>query len=220
MITQIKKKITQIILLLTLLLIAGCQQGQQPRDQFLVEDAEEWINAQDYDKAKNILQEAINLNPRNLKAYVLLGDVYYFQSNVIMFRMQILNLVFKYGRRLRWATGKELDLATPTEEVLLSGMNCYQKALDLITEGVVDPTVEDSYLNYELGWGYLAMDDIENAKKCFQSSIKNGKDRWDVKSANLFIWHKEQKSIDQRNQEILDRAKRELLEKKEKQRKK
>jgi tetratricopeptide (TPR) repeat protein len=161
MITQVTKKITQIVLLLILLLIAGCRQQPVTQDQFLVEDAEEWVNAQDYDKAKSNLQKAIELNPRNVKAYVLLGDVYYFQSNVIMFRMQVLNLVFKFGRRLRWATAKELDLATPTEEVMLSGMDCYQKALDLIKEGAVDPTVEDSYLNYELGWGYMALDDIE-----------------------------------------------------------
>ncbi|MDD5492850.1 MAG: hypothetical protein PHV60_09280 [bacterium] len=186
----------------------------------MVEDAEEWINAQDYDKAKSNLQKAIELNPRNLKAYVLLGDVYYFQSNVIMFRMQVLNLVFKYGRRLRWATAKELDLATPTEEMMLAGMNCYQQALDLIKEGATDPTVEDTYLNYELGWGYLALDDIEKAKKYFQSSIQGGKDRWDVKNANVYIWYKEQKTIDQRNQEILDKARLELLKKKEKQRKK
>jgi len=213
------KNIAQIILLLTLLLITGCQQ-QASQDQLLVEDAEEWVNAQDYDKAKSNLQKAIELNPRNLKAYVLLGDVYYFQSNVIMFRMQVLNLVFKFGKRLRWASAKELDLATPTEEVMLAGMGYYQKALDLIKAGVTDPVVEDSYLNYELGWGYLAMDDVENAKKYFQGSIKNGQDRWDVKSANVYIWYKEQKSIDQRNQEILERAKKELIEKKEKQRKK
>jgi hypothetical protein len=103
---------------------------------------------------------------------------------------------------------------------MMSGMGYYQQALDLIKAGVVDPTVEDSYLNYELGWGYLALEDLDNAKKYFQSSIKDGKDRWDVKSANVYIWYKEQKSIDQRNQEVLEKAKRELLEKKEKQRKK
>jgi lipopolysaccharide biosynthesis regulator YciM len=101
MITQITKKITQILLLLAFLLIIGCQQKQASQDQLLVEDAEEVVNAQDYDKARSNLLKAIELNPRNLKAYVLLGDVYYFQSNVIMFRMQVLNLVFKYGRRLR-----------------------------------------------------------------------------------------------------------------------
>ncbi|MDD5259001.1 MAG: tetratricopeptide repeat protein [bacterium] len=220
MITQIKKKITQIILLLTLLLISGCQPGQIPQDQLLVEDAEEWINAQGYDKALERLQKAIALNPRNVKAYMLLGDVYYFQSNVIMFRMQVLNLVFKYGRRLRYATAKELDLATPTEELLLSGMNSYQKALDLLKRGLADPTVEDTYLNYELGWGYMAMDDIANAKKYFQGSIKGGKDRWDVKSADRYIWYLEQKAIDQKNQEILEKAKKDLQEKRNKQNKK
>ncbi len=220
MITQIKKLITPIILLLIFLLVTGCQQGQVPQDKLLVEDAEEWINAQGYDKALESLKKAIEINPRNLKAYVLLGDVYYFQSNEIMFRMQVLNLVFKYGRRLRFATAKELDLATPTEELLLSGMGSYQKALDLLKEGVVDPTVEDTYLNYELGWGYMAMDDIENAKKYFQNSITGGKDRWDAKSADKYIWYLEQKAIDQKNQEILKKARQELLEKKEKQRKK
>ncbi len=212
------KKLKALIIIL-LLLITGCQQ-QMPKDQLLVEDAEEWINAQGYDKALESLKKAIELNPRNVKAYMLLGDVYYFQSNVIMFRMQVLNLAFKYGRRLRYATAKELDFATPTEEILLSGMSSYQKALDLLNEGLVEPTVEDTYLNYELGWGYMAMDDITNAKKYFQSSIKDGKDRWDVKSAERYILYLEQKAIDQKNQEILEKAKKELQEKKKRQIKK
>ncbi len=204
-----KYKALAIILLL---LVSACQQKQVSQDQLLVEDAEELVNAQDYDKARSNLLKAIELNPRNLKAYVLLGDAYYFQSNVIMFRMQVLNLVFKYGRKLRWASAKELDLATPTEPIMLSGIDCYQKALALLKEGVTDPTIETSYLNYELGWGYLAQDDIENAKKYFQESIAGGKDRWDVKSVNIYIGYMEDKLIDKKNQEILDQRQ-ELLEK-------
>lgn len=219
MITPIKREITQITLLLTFLFIIGCQQKQIPQDQLLVEDAEEVVNAQDYDKAKSNLLKAIELNPRNIKAYVLLGDVYYFQSNVIMFRMQVLNLVFKYGRRLRWATAKELDLATPTEPIMLSGMDCYQKALALLKEGMTDPTIEGSYLNYELGWGYMAQDDIENAKKYFQASIVGSKDRWDVKSANVYIGYLENKIIEKKNQEIIDRERQKLQKKKEKSKK-
>lgn len=209
------KKYTILIIVL-LLLTSACQQKQVSQDQLLVEDAEEVVNAQDYDKARSNLLQAIELNPRNLKAYVLLGDVYYFQSNVIMFRMQVLNLVFKYGRRLRWAAAKELDLATPTEPIMLSGMDCYQKALALLKEGVIDPTVQASYLNYELGWGYMAQDDIENAKKYFQNSIEGGKDRWDVKSAKIYIGYMENKLIDKKNQEILKQAQQKLLKKKEK----
>ncbi len=219
MITQITRKITQILLLLAFLLIIGCQQEQGSQDQLLVEDAEEAVNYQDYDKARNNLLKAIELNPRNLKAYVLLGDVYYFQSNVIMFRMQVLNLVFKYGRRVRWASAKELDLATPTEPIMLAGMDCYQKALALLKEGVTDPTVQASYLNYELGWGYMAQDDIENTKKYFQDSVEGGKDRWDVKSTKVYISYMENKLIDKKNQEILEQERQKLLEKKEKSKK-
>jgi len=207
------KKLILLLLALSLSL-AGCQSKQQSADQVLLDQAEDLVNYQSYDTAREKLVKCVEMNPRNLKAYVLLGDVYYFQSNLIMFRMQILNLVFKYGRRLRWAQAKELDLATPVEEVMLQGMDSYNKALELIRQGARDETVEASYLNYELGWGYLAQDDTVNARKYFQNSVENGIDRWDAKSAYVYIGYIEQKAIEQKNQEKLEQRLKELKQKK------
>lgn len=176
-----------VLIFVFFIFVFGCRQKDVLEDQLLLSQAENFINIQEYDKARGSLLQAVKLNPRNLKAYVLLGDVYYFQSDLIMFRMQIINLILKYGKRIHWATSRELDLATPTEELMRAGMDSYQKALDLIKSGVKEETVEPSYLNYELGWGYLAQDDLVQARKNFQESVINGRDHWDAKRALVYL---------------------------------
>lgn len=194
--------ITTIIKTITAILILGgsffaCESRQMTQDQKLIAEAEEYITTQSYEIAQQKLLQVIQLYPRNVRAHVLLGDVYYFQSNLIMFRMQILNLVFKYGKKIKWATPQELDLATPTEELLKKGMQYYKDALVLLAEGSADETVEPSYIHYELGWAYLAQDDVESARKSFQDSIVNGHDRWDAKSAFVYINFLEKKRMPQ-----------------------
>lgn len=169
------------------LFFCACENRQMSPDKKLIGEAEENIETQNYEIAQQKLLSAIHVNPNNIKAQVLLGDVYYFQSNLIMYRMQVLNLILKYGKRLYWATGKELDLATPTEESLKKGMEHYQNALLLLTSGYRDDEVEESYIHYELGWGYLAEDDIAEARKSFQNSKIGGVDRWDAKSALTYV---------------------------------
>ena len=186
-----KKRIA--LILLFIFILAGCVQKPRPQDQVLLDEAEDLINYQSYDNAREKLIKSLELNPQNVKAYVLLGDVYYFQSNLIMFRMQILNMVFKYGRRIRWATPKELDLATATEGLLLQGMDNYQKALALMKSGARDETIDQAYLFYELGWGYLAQDDIVKGRESFKSAMDNGQDRWDAKSALVYVSYLEEK---------------------------
>lgn len=193
------KTITTIFTLV--IFLSGCGQNQLSPEQKLIEEAEEYISTQGYEIAQQKLLQVIQLNPKNVRAHVLLGDVYYFQSNLIMFRMQILNLVFKYGKRLRLATPKEFDFATPTEGLLKKGIQHYKEALALLAEGYTDETVESSYIHYELGWAYLAQDEVESARRSFLASIVNGKDRWDAKSAFVYInflekKRKQQASVD------------------------
>jgi Tfp pilus assembly protein PilF len=186
-----KKRIA--LMLLFIFILAGCNQKPRSQDQVLLDEAEDQINHQSYDNAREKLTKCLELNPQNVKAHVLLGDVYYFQSNLIMFRMQILNMVFKYGSKIRWATPKELDLATATEELLRLGMDNYQKALDLMKAGATDETVDQAYLYYELGWGYLAEEDIINGRESFKRAMANGQDRWGAKSALLYVGYLEEK---------------------------
>lgn len=174
--------------------LSSCVAKPNSPDQQLIQEAEENVDTQNYEMAHQKLLGAIQLNPKNVKAHVLLGDVYYFQSNLIMYRMQILNLILKYGKRLFWATGKELDLATPTEELLKRGMEHYQSALLLLSAGNRDDSVEESYIHYELGWGYLALDDIAAAHESFQNSKMGGVDRWDAKSALTYVAFLEKKT--------------------------
>lgn len=185
MITAIKKPITAILLLSCLLI--GCGMKKSSLEDELIKKAETYIADQNYEKAIEVLEKVIVARPQQVKTYYLLGDLYYFQSNLVLYRMGVLNVVMKYGKKIHWATPKEVDFATPEEGLLQKGMDYYKKVLALIAAGQKIEQPDPSYLHYELGWGYMAMDYLDEAEKEFSLSYVNGKDMWDTKRALVYL---------------------------------
>ncbi len=177
--------------------ITGCSQLKNEELDHL-KKGEKLIELRKYDQAITEYKSAIKVNSSSPRAYFMLAEIYFHQSDLNRFRTQVLNFVAKYKRHPAIPRLREINFDTINQIILIEGIGNYKKALE-INATLKKKEVDSLYIHYQLGWAYLVQNDYKNSRIEFNNSLVDKKDLWGAKEAFIFLDYLEKKGLVKNN---------------------
>ena len=159
--------------------------------EFYYNNALEAINREDYEKARDILEIAIEIDAKNKKLNILLGDVYLKLNEPIVAITQYENAfsppnditqddiekVFLLTKL--YLKNKKLKKEIEFKDRIKKALTYYKKILNLL------PMNERALLGLSIC--YIKLEEFKEAKKYLEKIINNGKDYKYVESAKEIL---------------------------------
>ncbi len=189
------KKVAYIFFLL--LFITGC--NKPPNEELNhLKKADKFIENVKYDEAVIEYKAAIKVNSSSIRAYFMLGEIYFHQSDLNRFRTQVLNFVVKYKRNPALPKLKQINFNTVNKIILTEGIKNYKKTLE-VNADIEKKDIDDLHIHYQLGWAYLVLNKYKDSRSHFNRSVTGTKDAWGTDEAIIFLNYLEKKGLTKNN---------------------
>ncbi|MFH1783449.1 MAG: polysaccharide deacetylase family protein [bacterium] len=189
-----KREITALAILLVL---AGCARSTNDETAHLLKGGQ-LIERLQYEQAITEYKSAISINPQSAKAYFMLGEIYFHQANLNHFRTQVLKFSTKYKHNPASPRLHDVNFDIVNQTILRQGLDNYLRAL-LANKNPDKSKIDNSYINYQLGWAYLVLNQHKDARTFFNKASLDKKDRWGASEPLLFINYLEKKGLTKNN---------------------
>lgn len=177
----------------TVLILAGLV-SCSPKTDFekAFTKAEAHIARGEYKKSIDIYEKIVDTDPRCPQAWLGLGEIFFFQSNLIELRVQVLNFVARLKGNPGWKYTNPVDWGVVDRITLEKGIQAYQEIFK--SEPQFKFKEKDTrYIHYQLGWAALAKEEFGAARKEL-AAAKLPADCWNAEAPLYFLnWLAEQK---------------------------
>lgn len=181
--------------MLVVVFLFGCG-NTLSKEERLIKQGLRYIEQEKYSLALETYQEILTINPSSSKAMFMLGEVYFHDSNLTEFRVQVINFIIKYRRRKSWPKQSEVKDSVVKETQLNKGISYFKRVVEIdfdFKDGDFSNARDRLYIYHQLGWAYLAKKDYDKAKEYFDRSIVDDKDKWGSKRAIEYIEYMQKK---------------------------
>ncbi len=190
-----KDKKIILLYMLVVVFIFGCG-NTVSKEERLIKQGLRYIEQEKYSLALETYQEILTINPSSSRAMFMLGEVYFHDSNLTEFRVQVINFIIKYRRRKSWPKQSQVKDSVVDETLLNKGISYFKRVLEIdfdFKDGDFSNARGRLYIYHQLGRAYLAKKDYNKAKEYFDRSIADDKDKWGSKQAIEFIEYMQKK---------------------------
>jgi peptidoglycan-N-acetylglucosamine deacetylase len=179
------------------ILLCGCAGAQNDEAGYL-KKGRKYVESQKYDQAVTEYKSALGIDPASAEAYFMLGEIYFYQSNINRFRTQVLNFIAKYKHHPAYPKLADVDYNAHDETILMEGIKNYQKALENNLDRS-NKAVDNGYIHYQLGWAYLIQHKDKESREEFNLSLNNNNDPWGAGEPLAFMDYLQKKGLTKDN---------------------